>query len=146
LGEVATGAKDAGEVFQQFVKDTLSAVFVTAPRLIGLNLLKEALTTPPPLSWAMVAGGIALLGISGIAAGLIGNIGQNNQQSIANQTASAGQIGGTGATAQATAQGLGSNSAANTQAITNVTVVLNTNGILTALEKQQYINGLLTGG
>lgn len=138
----ATGAQSADQVFQQFLKDTLNAVFVSAPRLLGLNLLKEALTTPPPASWAMIAGGVALLGISGLAGGLISQIGQQ-PESIASQAATG--TGLTGATTtQATAQGLG---AANNapQNITQVTVVLETNGIIKEIQKQEYINGEVKG-
>lgn len=142
FGNVATGSQTAEVAFQQFVKETLNAVLVSAPRLLGLNLLKEALTTPPPISWGLVAGGVALLGISGLAGGLISQIGQQ-PESIASQAATGTGLTGAAAT-QATAQGLG---AANNapQTITQVTVVLETNGIIREIQRQEYVNGELKG-
>lgn len=150
IGQLITGVTTFEEVMKSTLLSLGQAILVELPKVVGMGLVQSAFSPAGILSFPanipLALAGLALIGASGLIGGILSGIGSNNNDTIAAQTASAGQIGGTGTTAQATAQGLGSNSAANTQAVTNVTVVLNTNGILTALEKQQYINGLLTGG
>jgi len=150
IGQLITGVATFEEVMKNTLLSLGQAILVELPKVVGMGLVQSAFSPAGILSFPanipLALAGLALIGASGLIGGILSGIGSNNNDTIAAQTASAGQIGGTGTTAQATAQGLGSNSAANTQAVTNVTVVLNTNGILTALEKQQYINGLLTGG
>jgi len=149
IGQLITGVATFEEVMKNTLLSLGQAILVELPKVVGMGLVQSAFSPVGiasfPANIPLALAGLALIGASGLIGGLLSGLG-GKDDTIAAQTASAGQIGGTGTTAQATAQGLGSNSAANTQAVTNVTVVLNTNGILTAIEKQQYINGLLTGG
>jgi len=154
LGLMISGMASFEDVVANSLKALGQAILVELPKIVGVGLVQAAFSPANiaafpaslPVMLPLLLGGLALIGASGLIGGALSGLGGGGGDSIQQQAQQATQIGGTGQTPQQTAAGLGSNSAVNTQSVTNVTVVLNTNGILTALEKQQYINGLLTGG
>lgn len=62
-----------GQGLADAFKQVLEQILVTAPKMVGMALLNAAANplTPFPANLALAAGGVALLGISGIASGLL---------------------------------------------------------------------------
>lgn len=79
VGAAIGSGASAAEIGITALQALGDAVLVQVPKYLGLFLIKEALTTPPPLSFAMAAAGVALVGLSGLAGGLLGRLGGGNE-------------------------------------------------------------------
>lgn len=92
LGMAIAGGATVREVFNKFLQD----LFVQIPKLVGMAMLNQAAATPSPASLPLAIGGLALLGLSGLAQGLLSGGGGNNTGVDAGGVGAAA-IGGGGA-------------------------------------------------
>lgn len=146
LAGLATGAVTFQQLMTDALKSVAGLIFSEVPKIVGLGLIQSAFTPQAiatfPANLGLAAAGLALLGLSGLTGGLIGSIGQQPQSIAAQSSVGVQPVGA--AQAQQTAIGLQQANNAP-QAITYVTVMLETNGIISEIQKQEYLNGQLKG-
>jgi hypothetical protein len=141
IGEVAAGTKTAKDAFAVFLKSIGDLLLVQVPKLLGLFLLQAAVSSGFPAGIPFALAGLGLVAFSGVAAGLLAGGGaQNDVGAQAQNNALASATSG----AAQSAQGLVGNDAKE-NGITNITVVLDANGIVKEIQRQQILNDALNG-
>lgn len=143
LGEVASGTKSAKDAFAVFTKTMLDLILVQVPKLLGVFLLQGAVTLGFPAGIPLALAGLALVGFSGIAGGLLAGMDKRKEQDL--QAAASTNIAATTAQ-QRTAGGLvGDTPKANTTQVNNITVVIESDGIIREIQRQTIVNNELNG-
>jgi hypothetical protein len=147
IGQLIVGVGSFEDVLSNALRELGKTILVEIPKVVGMGLVQSAFSPAGiaifPANIPIALAGLALLGISGIASGILaGNKDKDN--SITGQLASANTVSAAGANPQ-TAQGLGSNSVTKSDNITNVTFILESDGIIRDIKRQEYINGELRG-
>lgn len=147
LGKALATGQNATTAFQALFKGLLSVILAEVPKLVGTFLLQTGVGLGFPAGVPFAAAGIGLLAFSGLASGLLSNIGSGRQQ-VASPDAA--QIASQGARSGINAQtgGLSSFSAnqENRQTVVNNTIVIETDGIVTELQRQQIVQNENTFG
>lgn len=139
---IATGAKFK-DAFQAFLQAIAATLLVEVPKLIGVFLLQTGVGLGYPAGIPAIIAGIALVAFSGVAAGLLegGKGGSTTANTNADFSGTPGSSTG-GISGGLSSQG----SERREDNITNVTVELNTDGIVEKIQEQQIINGELRDG
>jgi len=148
IGQLIIGVGSFENVLSNALKELGKTILVEIPKVVGMGLVQSAFSPAGiaifPANLPIALAGLALLGVSGIASGILAGNKEKQDNSITGQLASANQISAVGSTPQR-AIGLGGQSVTQSDNITNVTLILETNGIIDAIQKQEYINNELRG-
>lgn len=141
IGKALKGGASATAAFAALFKSLLSVILAEVPKLVGMFLLQSAVAAGPPLGIPLALAGIGLVAFSGVAAGLLSQIGSANQQF---EAPTAAQITAQGAQRQVITQtgGLSGLNAEQEQrqTVINNTIVIESDGIITELERRQIIS------
>lgn len=143
LGELISGTKSAKDAFAVFTKTMLDLVLVQVPKLLGVFLLQGAVTLGFPAGIPLALAGLALVGFSGIAGGLLAGMDKRKEQDL--QAAASTNIAGTTAQQRPAGGLVGDTPKANTTQVNNITVVIESDGIIREIQRQTIVNNELNG-
>lgn len=138
LAEGSLAAADFGSVMQGVIQ----AFLVDITKLIGIALIKASIPLLPE-SLPVLLTGIALVGLSGLVNGVIGSLGGGKGR---NSDLDLPDNPGQGVSSPV-ARGLAQQSADNGGGIVNnITLVIESDGIITEIQRRQVIGGMLRDG
>lgn len=83
IGKAIAQGQGFGNAMQALFKGLVNTILVEVPKLIGVFLLQTGVGLGFPAGIPFVVAGIALTAFSGIASGLLSNVGANSAQSVA---------------------------------------------------------------
>lgn len=148
LGIVIYEAQKAGtlglQTFTKFLSIVALEIVASASKYLGLFLLKSAVFLGFPAGIPAAIAGVALLGLSGF----LGAIASGKRQSLAEEARTSNITPQLGSAGQTVTTGLGSQGAGGSAVttITNVSISLETDGIVQEIQRQQIIDGELQRG
>ena len=143
FGDAMGAALSQGLNFHKALSAGFSALLAQLlrdiPKLVGITMIQIAPSVPFPGSLAFLAGGVGLLGLSGILPSLVGG-GQENQRPLS-PTDIAAQNYNTGSSGRIrTASGLsGLNAGDQRPTVINLTNVIESDGIITEIERRRIL-------
>jgi tape measure domain-containing protein len=139
IGKALASGASAADAFATLFRGLLSVILVEVPKLVGMFLLQSAVGLGFPAGVPFAVAGLALLALSGIAGGLLSSAGNGQQQVAQPQATQSAALG-----AQATGSGSGlsafnADSQAEQTRVTNLTVLLESDGIVDEIERRQIV-------